>query len=78
MRLDFRSNWVLGFKAYHSAYKCLRTFIAALFPAVGFEEQFRADSQAGKDRPQRRLLIANLNAICFRLRDAAKMSRAKL
>ena len=57
------SNWVLGFKEI-TAPTNVRTFIAALFPAVGFGNKVPILKQEADERNEW-LLAANLNAMAF-------------
>ena len=57
------SNWVLGFKEI-TATTNVRTFIAALLPAVGFGNKLPILMPGDKDRNEW-LLAANLNAMAF-------------
>ena len=57
------SNWVLGFKDMTSPTNA-RTFIAALFPAVGFGNKVQILKAQTEERSEW-LLAANLNAIIF-------------
>ncbi len=57
------SNWVLGFKEI-TAPTNVRTFIAALFPAVGFGNKVPILIPQGEERDEW-LLAANLNAMAF-------------
>ncbi len=57
------SNWVLGFKEI-TAPTNVRTFIAALFPAVGFGNKVPILKPGKTDRNEW-LLAANLNAMSF-------------
>ena len=56
-------NWVLGFKEI-TAPTNVRTFIAALFPAVGFGNKVPILKPETEDRKEW-LLAANLNAMVF-------------
>ena len=58
-----RSDWVLGFKEI-TAPTNVRTFIAALFPAVGFGNKVPI-LKSGKTNCNEWLLAANLNAMPF-------------
>ena len=58
-----RMNWVLGFKEI-TAPTNVRTFIAALFPAVGFGNKVPILKPETEDRKEW-LLAANLNAMVF-------------
>ncbi len=57
------SNWILGFKEI-TAPTNARTFIAALFPAVGFGNKVPILKPETADRNEW-LLVANLNAMSF-------------
>ena len=57
------TNWVLGFKEI-TAPTNVRTFIAALFPAVGFGNKVPILKSETEDRKEW-LLAANLNAMAF-------------
>ena len=57
------TNWVLGFKEI-TAPTNVRTFIAALFPAVGFGNKVPILKPETEDRKEW-LLAANLNAMVF-------------
>ena len=60
---DDRSSWVLGFKDITSPTN-IRTFIAALFPAVAFGNKVPILMSEAKDRTEW-LLAANLNSVVF-------------
>ena len=57
------SNWVIGFKEI-TAPTNMRTFIAALFPAVGFGNKVPILKAETEERNEW-LLVANLNAMIF-------------